>query len=227
MRTLLYAPVIHTSVDLGSLAKQVTERGVADLGGEAWQKHTEAVEHFWDKISAYFDSLDVAGMKLYQDGMVAEGEVGQRIVEESAKAGSRNYELVSRLLQRGAFLVKTEDFKLVREERDRFVTFTQAKSGLPKVIAFLKYKFVQEELLNKRDKFIASRIEESLAPDETGILFVGAYHQVKKWLPESIRVREIKEVRKVKEYQKLLPYGPKHQERLDILRSYLTSEVSL
>ena len=199
MRTLIYVPVIHTSADLGSLAKQVTERGAADLGEDAWGKHTEAVEKFWDKISAYFDSLDVAGMKLYQDGMVAEGEVGQRIVEESAKAGSRNYELVARLLKRGAFLVKTENFTLVREERDLLVSLTQSRSVPRKLIAFIKYKLVQEALLKKRDEFIAERVEESLDRDETGILFIGAYHDVKKWLPESIRVREIKDHGKVKD----------------------------
>ncbi len=227
MRTLIYVPVIHTSADLGSLAKQVTERGAADLGEDAWGKHTEAVEKFWDKISDYFNSVDVSGMKLYQDGMVAEGEVGQRIVEESAKAGSRNYELVARLLKRGAFLVKTENFTLVREERDLLVSLTQSRSVPRKLIAFIKYKLVQEALLKKRDEFIAERVEESLDRDETGILFIGAYHDVKKWLPESIRVREIKDHGKVKEYQKLLPFCHKHQKRFDELSRYLISEVIL
>jgi len=225
MRTLIYVPIIHTSADLGSLAKDVTNRGIADLGEDIWEKHRAAVEKFWDVISDYFDSIDVIGMKLYQDGMIADGEVGQKIVEEGAKSGSRNYELAARLLKKGAVLVKTEDFKLVKEERDRLVALTQAKSITHKLIAFIKYKLIKDRLLNKRDKFIAKRIDESLRQDEIGIIFIGAYHNIKKRLPGSIRVSEIKDAWKVKEYQTLLPFYHKNKERFDKLTKYLISAV--
>jgi len=103
MRILIYVPIIHTSADLGSLAGDVTKRGIADLGEDVWKEHQRTVEGLWDAISHYFDSVDVTGTKIYQDGMVVGGEIGQNIVEETAKAGSKNYELVSRLLKRGAF----------------------------------------------------------------------------------------------------------------------------
>ena len=225
MRTLIYVPVIHTSADLGSLAKDVTKRGIADIGEDVWEKHRAAVEKFWDVISDYFDFIDVSGMKIYQDGMVADGEVGQKIVEEGAKSGSRNYELAARLLKKGAILVKTEDFKLVKEERDRLVALTQAKSITHKLIAFIKYKLIKDRLLNKRDKFIAKRIDESLRQDEIGIIFIGAYHNIKKRLPGSIRVSEIKDARKVKEYQTLLPFCKKYKERFEELAKYLVSGV--
>ena len=80
MRRLIYVPIIHTSADLGSLAKDVTKRGIADLGEELWKEHIKTVTKFWDIIAWYFDSLDVSGTKIYQDGMVADGEVGQEIV---------------------------------------------------------------------------------------------------------------------------------------------------
>ncbi len=224
MRTLIYVPVIHTSVDLGSLAKDVTKRGIADIGEDVWEKHKAAVEKFWDVISDYFGSIDVSGKKIYQDGMIADGEVGQRIVEESAKAGSRNYELVARLLKKGAILVKTEDFKLVKEERDRLLALTQAKSITRKLIIFIKYKLAKDRLLNKRDRFIAKRIDESLSHGETGILFVGAYHNIKKNLTKSINVNEIKDARIVKEYQMLLPFYKKHKERFEELSRYLISK---
>ena len=227
MRTLIYVPVIHTSADLGSLAKDVTNRGIADLGEYVWEKHKAAVEKFWDVISDYFDSIDASGMKIYQDGMVADGEVGQRIVEESAKAGSRNYELVARLLKKGAILVKTEDFKLVKEERDRLVALTQAKSITRKLIIFIKYKLAKGKLLNKRDRFIAKKIDESLGHGETGIIFIGAYHNIKKRLAKSICVREIKDTRKVKEYQMLLPFCNKHKRRFERLGGYLISKVEV
>ncbi len=225
MRTLIYVPVIHTSADLGSLAKEVTKRGIADLGEDVWKDHIKRVEGLWDVIADYFDSIDVSGMKIYQDGMVAEGEVGQKIVEETAKTGSKNYELVSRLLKRGAFLVKTEDLRLVKEERDRLVTITQAKSITQKIIAFIRYKLVKNILLNKRDNYIAKRINETLNNGATGIIFIGAYHNIKKRLPKDIQIMEIKDADKVKEYQRLLPFCNKNKERFEELGRYLVSEV--
>ncbi len=224
MRTLIYVPVIHTSADLGSLAKDVTKRGIADLGEDVWEKHKAVVEKFWDVISDYFDSIDASGMKIYQDGMVAEGEIGAKIVEEGLRSGSKNYELVTRLLKQGAILVKTEDFNLVKEERDRLLTITQAKSTAQKIAAFIKYKFIKNRLLRKRDKFIAQRINETLETQERGVLFVGAFHNVKKWLAKDIQIKEIKDMRKIREYYRLLPFYDKHRERFEELSRYLISK---
>ena len=225
MRTLIYAPVIHTSADLGSLAKDVTKRGIADLGEDVWRQHQRTVEGFWDAISDYFISVDVSGMKVYQDGMVAEGDVGEKIVEEGVKSGSRNYELVARLLKRGAILVKTEDFNLVKEERDKLLKITQAKTKLEKLFGFIRYKLTKNTLLNKRDRFIAQRIDESLPQDQTGILFIGAYHNINPKLPRDIQIKKIKNVQKVREYHRLLPFYSKNRKRFEELGRYLISKI--
>ena len=225
MRTLIYVPVIHTSADLGSIAKEVAKRGITNLGQELWEKHRKTVECFWDVISDYFDSVDVKGMKIYQDGMVAEDEVGKKIAEDTAKAGSKNYELILRLLQRGAILMKTEDFKLVKKEYDRLLAITQAKSITKKIIAFIKYKLVKVILLNRRDNFIANRIEQTLKAEEKAILFIGAFHNIKKRLPKDIQIKELKDAAKVKRYQKLLPFYNKNGKQFDELGKYLVSDV--
>lgn len=226
MRELIYAPIIHTSADLGSLAKDVAKRGIADLGKELWEKHRKTVDGFWDVIFHYFNSIDVSGMKIYQDGMVAEGEIGEQIVEEGLKSGSKNYELVSNLLKRGAVIVKTEDFRLVKKERDRLLAITQAKSITKKLIAFMKYKLLNNMLLNDRDKFIAGRIDETLNHGEKAILFVGAFHNIKKRLPKNIQIREIKNVEKVQEYHRLLPFYNKHKKRFEELGKYLITLIN-
>jgi len=225
MRTLIYVPIIHTGADLGSMAKDVTKRGIAHLGEEIWAKHRRTVEGFWDVISDYFDSIDAKGAKIYQDGMIADGEVGLRIVEETAKAGSKNYQLVSRLLERGASLVKTEDFKLVKEEYDRLLAITQATSKIRKIIALVKYRLARTTLLNKRDTFIAKRIDQTLEPGEKGIIFIGAYHGVKNRLPKSVHITEVRDTQKVRRYQSLLPYHNKYREQFDELGAYLVSEI--
>ena len=226
MRTLIYVPIIHTSADLGSMAKDISKRGITHLGEEIWTEHRKTVEGFWDTISDYFDSIDVNGMKIYQDGMVAGDEVGKQIAADTAKAGSKNYQLILKLLERGAVLMKTEDFKLVKQEYDRLLAITQAKSITQKIIAFIKYKLVKAILLNKRDSFIAKKIDETLGPDEKGILFIGAYHKIKKRLPKTIQVKEIKNVDKVRMYQRLLPFHNKYRKQFDKLGRYLVSEIT-
>ncbi len=173
MRKLIYVPVIHMSADLGSVARQVDKKGIAGFGEEFWRKHRETISKLWDVIFNYFIDLDVKGFKIYQDGMVADGEVGEKIVEEGVKAGSKNYEIISDLLKRGALLVKTEDFPLVKKERDRIVRIANAGSTGKKLTAYLIYRLTRDRLLKKRDRYIAERINETLRPWESGILFRG------------------------------------------------------
>ena len=225
MKKLIYVPIIHTSADLGSLAKDVSKRGIAGLGKEFWEEHIKTIEGFWDAISHYFDSMDVSGMKIYQDGMVAEDEVGKKIVEEGVKSGSKNYEIVSSLLQREAILVKTEDFKLVKEERDRLVAIAQAKSTALKLLGFMRYKLSKNTILNKRDRFIAGRINETLLDGETGIVFLGAYHNIIPKLPETIQITEVKEAQKIKNYQRLLLTSRRNKGEFEELAKYLISPV--
>lgn len=226
MKTLLYVPIIHTSADLGSLAKAVAKRGNDAIGGEFWEKHAAAVEKFWDVLSDHFAAAEAAGMKVYQDGMPADGELGAKIVEECAKAGSRNYGLVAKLLERGAVLVKTEDIGLVKQERDMLAALTRAGSLFQKAAAYMKYKWVKGRLLKKRDAFIAKTIAETLGAGQTGVLFIGAGHSIRKRLPSEIRVIEVKDAAKVKEYQELLPFSRTNRARFAELERYLAERIT-
>lgn len=225
VRGLLYIPIIHTSADLGSIAEDITRRGMVDLGEDIWKRHEKTIEDFWGVISSYFDGLDVSGMKIYQDGMVAEGEIGEKIVEEGIRSGSRNYELVSRLLKRGALLVKTEDLKLVKKERDRLFKITRAKGVVEKLLGLITYKMTKGMLLTRRDRFIARRIDETLNQGEMGIVFIGAFHHIKKKLPKDIQITEVKDADKVREYHRLLPFYRKDKGRFEELRKYLVTEI--
>lgn len=229
MKTLFYVPAIHTSADLGSVAKDVAKRGVADFGREFWEEHNKTVNGFWSAVANYFISIDVSGMKIYQDGMVADGEAAEKIVTEGVKSGSRNYQLVLKLLEQGAVLVRTEDFKLVKEEYDRLTAVTKARSRREKIKAFIRYKLVKRKLLNKRDDFVAKRIMETLAHGEKGIIFIGAYHNVKKRLTKDFLVKEVKNIDKIREYQKLMPFYKKerNKKRFEELSRYLIAKVDL
>ncbi|MFH1903960.1 MAG: hypothetical protein ABIK53_00315 [bacterium] len=225
MKTLIYVPIIHMSADLGSIAKQVNKRGIADFGEEFWKKHRETVSGFWDSIVKYFANLEVKDFKIYQDGLVADGEVGQKIVEEGVKSGSKNYSVINNLLKKGAVLVQTEDFPLVKKERDRIVEITQAKTMTMKLIAYLRYRLTKDWLLKKRDNYITKRIDETLEHGEKGILFLGAYHNIIPELSKKIQITEVKEAKKVKDYQRLLLSFKKNKEEFEELARYLISPI--
>ncbi len=229
MRKLYLVPIIHTSSDMGSVAPTLSERGAAALGEELWRKHQKTVSRFWDSIAQFFGSLEVSGFKIYQDGLVADGEDGLKIVSEGVRLGSVNYRIISELLQRGAMLIKTEDISLVKRERDYITKLTQAKSLLERETAALRYKLAERRLLEERDNFIAKTINVTLPEGDTGVLFIGAYHDVLSRLPGDIRVVQIKEVARVREYHTLLTgVGTRKQgQYLPQLVEYLISPIPL
>ncbi|MDP2168680.1 MAG: hypothetical protein Q8J64_10160 [Thermodesulfovibrionales bacterium] len=224
MRTLLYVPVIHMEADLGSIADSVAKRTIAELGEETWARHKETVSGFWDAIIKYFNGIKAANLRVYQDGMVVGGDIGRKIVSEGVKSGSKNYEVLSALMEQGAILEKTEDLAAVIKERDSLVKLKNAVTVRQKMSAYILYKMRKNSLLVKRDGFIADRINRTLKEGETGVLFIGAYHNVIPLLDKDIMAKEIKEVEKIRAYQKMLLYGRKDKE-FEVLSSYMISPV--
>jgi hypothetical protein len=213
MGKLYLVPILHMSADMGSLASALDETAKAEFGQEVWQKHKGAVSSFWDSIGQFFDATDVKDFKIYQDGMVANGADGLRIIREGISQGSKNYEIIGKLLQRGAVLVKTEDLVLVKQEYAYIAKIAHSKSLKEKEVWALRYKVAQSRLLRQRDDFIAKRIEVTLGEGDTGILFIGAYHDILSRLPDDIQVVQVKDIAKVREYQKDLTSAKPRGER--------------
>jgi hypothetical protein len=226
MRKLYVIPIIHMSADMGSIASTLDDKATAKLTPELWQRHKEVVSAFWDSIGRFLDALDVSGFKVYQDGLVADGEEGLRIVRESVSQGSKNFEIIGRLLERGAALVKTESLSLVKQEYGYITKMARSKSLKEREVAALRYKLARGKLLKQRDEFIAGRINETLAEGESGILFIGAYHDVVHRLAPDIRVGQVKEVARVREYHSLLINTKRYGQQLQELGEYLVSPVS-
>ena len=200
MRELYLVPILHMSADMGSLASALDETAKAEFGQEVWQKHKGAVSSFWDSIGQFFDAMNVKGFKIYQDGMVANGADGLRIIREGISQGSKNYEIIGKLLQRGAVLVKTEDPVLVKQEYAYIAKIAHSKSPKEKEVWALRYKVAQGRLLRQRDDFIAKRIEVTLGEGDTGILFIGAYHDILSRLSEDIQVVQVKDATRFKDF---------------------------
>jgi len=222
MRKLLYVPLIHDSADLGSVASTVDEKGVAMHGEERWEEHKRTISRFWDSIESYMDSLDVTDFQIYQDGLAADGPLGQKIVKEAARKGSRNYQIVERLMARGVEIVKTEDISTVLKEVELIKMIAQSKSLPGRLFSALKYELARKRLLEERDQFIAQSINGSLK--RNGILFIGAFHNVIPKLASDIVVEEVKAKEKVEEYQRSFLLRGK-QERVEELTRYLVAPV--
>ncbi len=214
------------AADMGSTAPMLEEAGGSELGQELWEEHKKIVGRFWDSIAQFFDEIEVNGFKVYQDGLVADGAEAVRIVEEGIRQGSKNFGIIGVLLQRGAVLVRTEDLALVKKEYAHIVQIARSKSLREKQIAMLRYKRIQAELLRKRDDFVATRIKETLNEGETGILFIGAYHNVSPRLPADVQVRPVKDVARVRDYHNLLMKGAKNIPRLRQLADNLSAPVT-
>jgi hypothetical protein len=225
MRKLYLIPIIHMSADMGSMASTLDDKAAASLTPELWQRHKEIVSAFWDSIGGFIDVLDVNGFKVYQDGLVAGGEEGLRIVREGAAPGSKNYRIIAGLLEKGAVLVQTESLPLVKQEYGYIDRIARAGTPREKEAAGLRYRLARGNLLRSRDEYIARRIGETLAAGETGILFIGAYHDVAGRLAVDIRVGQVKDTGLMREYHRLLTDVRRDARRFRELGEYLAAPV--
>lgn len=222
MRKLLYVPIIHLGSDLGSAASALDQRGASLCGEERWARHKETVAKFWDSIANYFATVDASNLKIYQDGLPADGELGKKIIEEGVKRGSKNYQIILELMVRGAKIIKTEDPALLQEEYENITGITRAESAPEKSDASVNYKTRRNKLTKERDKFVAKKINETLKEGETGVLFIGSYHDVLSHLPKDIVVQQIKDREMINAYFEELIAG-KNEKRLEELAEYLIS----
>jgi hypothetical protein len=227
MRKLIYIPIIHSGADMGSIATKLIQKGIDEFGKEFWEMHVDTVNKYWEIIGQYCDTIDFGDktMKIYQDGMVADGEVAMRIIEDNIKVGSKNYDIISRLIKRGAFIVQTEDISMVKKEVEMLKSIPYCGTLIMKLIRIFWLRIKRANLLKQRDKYIAGRIDATLGKNETGIIFLGAYHQIINKLPKDIIVNELKEVQKVRAYQKLLPFHDSSKIQFKELSQYLINPV--
>jgi len=222
-RTLIYISIIHTSPDLGSLAKAV-EKKAERLIGSYWEEHKRTVERYWQEIERFLEKKKFAKLVIFQDGLPEGGKISQAIIDRLAKTGSPNYQLLKHLTQQEAQMQKTEDPELLKQEYQLTKNLVAKKNLLSTVFAFLKYKLRKNGLLKARDNYIAKQINQNLTEGEIGICFLGAYHDVLSKLDSDIKIVLVKNPDKVKEYYKRLTNGETRGTINDLAR-YLTKPV--
>lgn len=192
MRTLIIQQIVHTPADMGSMKDVLKEKGVEKLGKEAWEENLKKIEKFWDKVEEAIDKLDLdySKVRIFQDGMPVSGELALKIVNETAEKGSRNYQIVKKMIEKGAKIEETESKELLLKEYDYVKEFTSSEKE-KREDALKEYEEAKDNLIRKRDEFIAKRIDETLKEDEIGFLFIGAHHKVEEKLANDIKVEEL------------------------------------
>jgi hypothetical protein len=190
MRKLILIKIVHTAAEMGSMREELIKESIAKIGKEKWLENQKKIENFWNEVEKEIDNLnlDYCKIRIYQDGLPYGGELGVRIVSETAEKGSKNYQIIRKLIQRGATIEATESPELLRKEYEHIKAIVTASTAEEKADAIRRYEEIKDELIQERDTFIAKRIDATLKNNETGILFIGAAHNVIPKLAKDIEV---------------------------------------
>ena len=188
-RKLVYIPIIHTQADMGALGPSLERMKVSKLGRLGATRQAGLVAKMWDEIERVVENLPVVAgkVRVYQDGLPVCGNE-QQIVSQLAAAGNRNHRLLLRLQARGAVLMGTESPELLVEEYQLLTSALASGLAGKAARAEARQKPLRDVLLERRDRYIAGRINTTLAGGETGILFLGMLHAANRYLDPGIRV---------------------------------------
>jgi hypothetical protein len=180
-RSLIYVPVLHSAGDMGSLASMIPQP--TDYGAQ--------VGRYWDAVESDFHVMRRRWqeVRVYQDGLPdTRADIVTRIV---ADVDSPNYRLLRWLASQGATVVGTEDPVLLQEE------YELLKASVTDEAARQAYAARAAGLLENRDRYIASRIGDTLPSGGRGVLFVGLQHEVARILPPDIHVTSLRSCREL------------------------------
>ncbi len=185
-RTLFSIPIIHTLADMGKLGGSLERIKISTLGRKKVKRGADLVDKLWDEIERTIETLPIPSgkVRVYQDGLPVCG-MEEKIISDLAEAGSRNHKLLLQLRARGAVMMGTESPELLIEEYNHVVgglNHGKPASRMRGIAA------TDDSLIARRDRYIAGRINQTLSPGETAILFLGMLHAVERYLDPDIRV---------------------------------------
>src|SRR3990170_6624785 len=183
MRKLIYVPIVHSEVDFGSLTHNLRKRYIDHFGLSGWRQRVKGIDALWEEIRRRILALEIdfRKLKVYQDGLPICGRELE-IVRDLARQGSKNHLLLMELAERGATIMGTEDTQLLVEE------YLRLRDGLERDDETGDRVTPGEDLLHRRDLYVAKRIRETLRDGETGILFIGLLHEVDEKLCQDMEI---------------------------------------
>ena len=194
-RHLIWVPVIHTPEDLGTMSESIRKLYQSRLGKGKWDRRVQTVEAMWRRIRQEIEqlNLDYPKVRLYQDGLPQSGHEVD-IVQDLARAGSENYRLLLELMAKGAQLTGTESPELLIEEYGLARQILAALGSGKACAGADRQQEVSKLLLDRRDRYIAERIGQTLAVGETGLIFLGMLHSLEGRLSPDIPILRLGQV---------------------------------
>jgi hypothetical protein len=185
-RRLVYIPIVHTLADMGALGAPIRSVKLSALGRQGLAHNAAVVGKMWEEIERTASHLPVSPgrVRVYQDGLPVCG-YEREIVSELAESGSRNHKLLLSLQSRGAVLMGTESPELLVEEYQ--LASAALAAGRASHAKMCRHP-LRDTLLERRDRYVASRINGTLGAGETGVLFMGMLHEVTRYLEPDILV---------------------------------------
>jgi len=187
-RKLIYLRIVHTQDNMGAMKESVARATLEKMGRAGLAHRTAAIDKMWTEIEAAIEGLVLSfnRVRLYQDSLPVCGREAE-IVTELAQAGSRNHQLLLRRMAQGAVLMGTESGDLLVQEyqlaRQSLTTRPPRAAGVAAAS-----RAWSDALLQRRDQFMAQRINDTLKDGETGILFLGMLHSLERYLNPDVKV---------------------------------------
>jgi hypothetical protein len=191
MRKLIVIRIVHTPMDMGSMKDGLEKEGVSLIGRRRWDENQRRINKFWDEVDLEIGlfELDLKKTRIYQDGLPCAGDLGERIVRETAEKGSKNYQIIQKLMDRGAKIEATESPQLLLQEYNYIKAIMEAKTDEERSDSAAKYDQVKDQLIRDRDAFIGRSINSTLKNGEIGLLFIGASHNVIQNIAKDIEIK--------------------------------------
>jgi len=188
-RRLIWVPIVHAKADLGNMSGLVRDVYIRRMGKAKYEHHVKTIDEMWKKTRQQIERLNLSYdvVRLYQDGLPNCGREVE-IVRDLAQAGSPNHRLLADLMEKGARITGTESPELLLEEYELARQALLAAHSRQAAALAPRQKELGQRLLDRRDSYIARRIDGTLAAGETGMIFLGLLHSLAGRLPPSIQV---------------------------------------
>ena len=152
-------------------------------GGEVTKEYSEKLDKYWSQVEQQIDNLvsKLGGIqRLFHELVYLTGKEG---LDELKGINEPTYVIAEKLVDKGASFEAVEDKELLTELSDWGRCLS---SGLENQKVFTEVFNSYEEALTKRNDYITKKIDETLKPDEIGILFFSERNQIK--FPQDVEV---------------------------------------
>lgn len=178
MPVLYYAPMIHTSQELGSLKDAFLAAQAKECGEKKAQERLEETKRYWQEVERRIERSGLhlpeiaSQLHIFIDSLPNTEEVlVKKIVEELTLQKIPVYLIIKnkKLQENGAVIHGTEDPELLLQEYHYWTGVSQGRISDPATA---------QKLLQDRDQAIARRIAETVPDEERALLFIGRAHDV-------------------------------------------------